>query len=240
MHWPVPPVLPVLPVLFALSVAPVHAQQADPHTYRPGIDVLDYAFTVDLPDAGPVIAGRAVLTVRRYGPVDTLVLDLLEPHADSVWVNGRATAFRRDSATVRVPLPRRAGREDSLRVTVAYGGAVTDGLVVGQDAAGRWTYFGDNFPDRGRHWLPTVDHPSDKATVTWIVRAPTGRTVVANGLRTAQAPVPGTARTETRWRQDQPIATYLMVIAAAPLVEYSLGETACGFSAVAQCVPQSV
>ena len=33
------------------------------------------------------------------------------------------------------------------------------------------TWFGDNWPDRARQRLPTVDHPSDKATVRWQVTA---------------------------------------------------------------------
>jgi len=90
-----------------------------------------------------VIAGRAVLTVRRYAAVDTLVLDLLEPRVDSVWVNARAVAFRRDSTTVRVPLPPRAGAADTFTVAVRYAGAVSDGLIVRQDSLKRWTYFGD-------------------------------------------------------------------------------------------------
>ena len=51
-------------------------QGGGPLPYRPGIDVTDYAITLDLPERGTSIAGRAVLTVRRWGPVDTLALAL--------------------------------------------------------------------------------------------------------------------------------------------------------------------
>ena len=243
MRFPVRSSIGRLAFLASIALVPaLGAQQVDPHTYRPGIDVLDYEFSIDLPDTGSVIAGRAAITVREYALVDTLVLDLLDLHVDSAWVNGRPVPFRRDSATIRIPLPARRAATDTNLVVVKYGGAVTDGLIVRQDSLKRWTYFGDNWPDRGRHWLPSVDHPSDKATVTWIVRAPSDRKVVANGLRVSETPIVNTrpARTQTRWRQDQPIAVYLMVIAAAPLFEYSLGETACGVASVARCVPQWV
>jgi aminopeptidase N len=52
-------------------------------------------------------------------------------------------------------------------------------------------------------------------------------------------PLPGD-RTETVWREMHPIPAYLMVIAAAPLVEYDLGETACGLADRQRCVPQMV
>ncbi|MBC7789397.1 MAG: hypothetical protein H7Z74_05605, partial [Anaerolineae bacterium] len=145
--------------------------------YHPGIDVLDYELRVSLPDAGNIIDGVATLTVRRFAPVDTLVLDFVRLNVRSVQINdvllpvaasgSSDAAVMRDSAKIRIVLP--AGTPDTFRVAVQYDGAVTDGLIVRTDSLGRWTGFGDNWPNRGRHWIPGVDHPSDKATVTWIV-----------------------------------------------------------------------
>jgi aminopeptidase N len=212
----------------------------DVHPYRPGIDVLDYAFVITLPDTGSHIRGDAMLTFRRTARVDTLVLDLRDLRVTRVLVDERVRRFRRTDSTIHIPLPR--GDSGHFRVDVAYDGPVTDGLIVRRDSAGRWTYFGDNWPNRASYWLPTIDHPSDKATVTWSVNAPVSRTVVANGMR-FQRSVSGTgarARATTRWREAMAIPTYLMVIAAAPLAQHDLGQTACGLAAVARCVPQQV
>src|SRR2546430_6713453 len=183
------------------------AQQAalSPRPYRPGVDVLDYALSLDLPDSGNRIEGRAVLTVRRTARIDTLVLDLLSLRVDSVLVGERATRFRRDSGTIRIPLP--AASSDTLTIAVRYGGPVTDGLIMRSDTAWGWTAFADNWPDRGRHWIPSVDHPSDKATVSWTVRAPSRLKVIANGARLEAAPVNGSnpPRTSTHWRMNEPI-----------------------------------
>jgi len=229
-------------VITLFATGRLAAQQADPspRPYRPGVDVLDYALSLDLPDSGNRIQGRAVLTVRRTGRTDTLVLDLLSLRVDSVLVDERATRFRRDSATIRIPL--RAGSSDTLTIAVRYGGPVTDGLIIRDDTAWGWTAFADNWPSRGRHWIPSVDHPSDKATVSWTVRAPSRLKVIANGDRLGEAPVNGSnpPRTVTRWRMNEPIPVYLMVIAAAPLYEYDLGETACGLTLVGRCVHQWV
>src|SRR5437762_13908163 len=87
-------------VIIALCVtARLAAQQAalSPRPYRPGVDVLDYALSVDLPDSGTRIEGRAVLTVRRTARKDTLVLAPLTLTVDSVLLDGRATRFSRDS-----------------------------------------------------------------------------------------------------------------------------------------------
>ncbi len=243
--------LTLLLPLFMASAHALHAQTsvASPpassgsRVYHAGIDVLNYELLIDLPDTGAVIEGRALLTVRRTAPVDTLRLDLLHLRVDSVMVAGRSVRFRRDSARIHIPLP--AGADDDLHVAVRYGGRVRDGLIVRTDPAGRWTAFGDNWPNRGRNWIPSVDHPSDKATVTWIVVAPMDRRVVANGVlveeRTIGAVAPGAKpRRLTHWRLDQPIPVYLMVLAAAPLSYHDLGATACGLADHDGCVPQAV
>ena len=220
--------------------APGRAGQ--PRAYHPGIDILDYDLSIALPDTGRVIEGRAVLTVHRSADVDTLVLDLLHLRVDTVLVDGRFVRPRRDSATIRVPLPAFEGGDTSA-ITVRYGGAVRDGLVIRVDSSGRWTAFGDNWPNRARHWIPGVDHPSDKATFTWRVVAPSDRRVVANGDLLEESPqlrVRGRApRTLTRWHTSRPIALYGAVIAAAPLVYYDLGRTACGKAEEPGCIAQA-
>ncbi|HYC51477.1 MAG TPA: M1 family metallopeptidase [Gemmatimonadaceae bacterium] len=208
--------------------------------YQPAIDVLDYAFVLSLPDTGSHIRGDAMITFRRTGRTDTLVLDLRQLRVTRVLFERRVRRYRRTDSTIHIPLPR--GDTGTYVVNVVYDGPVTDGLIVRRDSARRWTYFGDNWPNRARYWLPTVDHPSDKATVTWSVSAPAGRTIVANGAQFERR-VTGTgarARAITRWRESKPIPTYLMVIAAAPLVRHNLGQTACGFAEIARCVPQQV
>ncbi len=212
--------------------------------------VSHYDLALDLPDAGKTIDGVATLTVVRTDRADTLTLDLVDLTVRRVLVRGTAVPFGRDARTIRVPVgPGRVG--DTLRVTVEYRGAPQDGLVIRTDSAGRWIAFGDNWPDRGRLWIPSIDHPSDKATVTWTVTAPSSLTVVANGTLVETTPLPQPkdpdgaagrplARTRTVWRESRPIPVYLMVIAAAPLVRYDLGDTACGFAEGGGCVAQQV
>ena len=225
-----------------LTTASTVRGQGGPLPYRPGIDVTDYAITLDLPQRGGSIEGRAILSVRRWAPVDTLVLDLVRLRVDSVLVDEKPAPFARTDSLLRIPIGRVVG--DSFSVTVRYAGEPKDGLIIRTDSAGRWTAFGDNWPNRARNWIPSIDHPSDKATVTWTVRAPSERRVVANGELLEETPLPGPAgsvpRTLTRWRESRPIPVYLMVIAAAPLVYYDLGREGCGVGEFSSCVRQSV
>ena len=226
------------PTIAALAIS--HAAGAQAPTYQPGIDVVDYDVTLELPDTGAFIKGDVTVTLRRAAGISRLTLDLVDGMAvRSVEVGGRAVTAPHANGRITIPLD---GASDSTRVRVVYDGSVSDGLVVRKDAKGRWTWFGDNWPDRARQWLPTVDHPSDKATVSWTVIAPAGRTVVANGelVGTRTVRVRGASMRETRWRESRPIAPYLMVIAAGPLERYDIREPDCHYGDKGQCVRQTV
>ena len=232
-------------LLAVLALAPASAQGTGStfatSAYQPGIDVRDYDIRIELPDTGAFIRGDVTVTARRAAGVSTLRLDLVDAlTVRGIEVNGRAVGPVHAKGKIEVPLGGVTG--DSVSVRVRYDGRVTDGLVVLKDAQGRWTWFGDNWPDRARQWLPTVDHPSDKATVSWTVRAPVNRTIVANGTLLGVRDVggPRDRRSETRWREAHPIPTYLMVIGAGPLVNVPLATTGCTQPDPARCLPQSV
>jgi aminopeptidase N len=238
--------LPLLALASALllSAQPLAAQQGDPfagHLYEPGIDVLDYDFTIDLPDTGAMIRGDALVTLRRAAGVTNLRLNLVRGlTVRQVQVDGRDVEVVRTDVALDVPLT--SAVHDSLQVRVRYDGVVYDGLIARQDAQGRWTWFGDNWPDRARQWLPTVDHPSDKATVSWTVRAPSARVVVANGVLLGKRPLSGAdaGRSETRWRESHPVPTYVMVIGAGPLAQVPIPGAECASGTDSACVRQSV
>ena len=228
-----------------LNAAALGAQQPEErfagHPYQPGIDVLDYDITLELPDTGAMLQGDVTVTVRRAAGVNALRLDLVRRlSVRQVQLDGRDVSMKRDGDALTIPLAGATG--DSVRIRVRYDGVVLDGLIVRRDTIGRWTWFGDNWPNRARQWLPTVDHPSDKATVSWTVRAPTGRTVVANGTFLGARRLGGrdAGRTETRWRESHPVPTYVMVIGAGPLVQVPIPVGECPGSAGRGCVTQSV
>ncbi len=210
---------------------------------RPGIDVLHYEFTVSFPDR-PVpdtIAVSTVVTARRMARVNELQLDLVSAmRVDDVSVNGASARFTHDANQLKITLP--TGTNDTLRVAVRHRGVPSDGLIVRRDSLGFWTAFADHFPNRAQQWLPVVDHPSDKATVEWIVRAPSSHRVIGNGNRIEESPESGAGRgmTITRWRTVQPLYTGVMVIGVAPFAIWELGRTACSLSELPGCVDQSV
>jgi aminopeptidase N len=235
-----------LAVLLSLMLASVLGAQASPSrtgARRSGIDVLHYEFRVDFPArAWPDTIRFAATTTALRREAMSMALDLAaNMQVDSTRVNGVRVSFSRPGDSVRVALP--SGRNDTVRVAVFYRGLPTDGLIVRRDTLLGWTAFGDNFPDRARQWLATVDHPSDKALVDWIVRAPSTHRVIANGELVEETPESGVldARlVRTHWRTVRPIYTGLMVIGVSPFAVLELGDTACNLAERAGCVRQSV
>ena len=230
----------------ALGAHALGAQASPSHTgaARAGLDVLHYEFRVDFP-ARPfpdTIWFVATTTALRSAPLTALALDLTASlHVDSTVVNGARTPFTRPGDSVRVALP--LGTRDTVRVAVYYHGFPADGLITRRDSVQGWTAFGDNFPDRARQWLATVDHPSDKALVDWIVRAPATHRVIANGQLIEEVTEPGPIATRlvrTHWRTRRPIYTAVMVLGVAPFAVRELGNTACGLAELPGCVSQSV
>jgi aminopeptidase N len=124
----------------------------------------------------------------------------------------RPLPFSYDGRVLRVALPA-ADRPGPQTVRVRYHGRPTDGLAIGTNARGQRSIFADDWPDRARNFIPTVDHPAYKAPVTWEIDVPAAMAVVANGQLAGVTELPGARR---RWRyvETHPIPTYTMVFGA--------------------------
>ena len=190
---------------------------------RPGIDVFLYHFELNLPDTGVSFHGTATVVYRQaVGAGDTLALDLVGMQVDSVLnpllPETDTHHFQYDGRSLRVPIAP-APKTGSLlgRVTVIYHGTPSDGLLAGSDGRGHAGLFADNWPERARYWLPTIDEPGDKAAVDFVVTAPAAWRVVANGALVDTAAADG-GRVRWTWRERRPIPTYTMVVAAGPMV----------------------
>jgi aminopeptidase N len=188
----------------------------------PGIDVFLYHFEVQLPDTGVAIHGTATVAFRQSAKAaDSLTLDLVGMTVDSVlspmFGDTAPHHFAYDGHVLRIPLPPAPKTGTALgRVTVVYHGSPADGLLAGSDGRGHSGVFADNWPERARYWLPTVDRPGDKAAVDFVVTAPAAWQVVANGQLMDTAAV-DSGRTRWTWRERRPIPTYTMVVAAGPM-----------------------
>ena len=134
----------------------------------------------------------------------------------SVSVNGLPALYdhRDDRLTVNLPQPSKAGQR--LTIELRYGGVPAAGLVASRDKDGERVFFSDNWPNKGRNWLATVDHISSKATATISVVAPSDYQVISNGRLTEEVDLPGRTR-RTTWREAVRIPVWQFALGAAPM-----------------------
>ena len=208
----------LLNLLTVFLILPLKGQ--DHHDRFEAIDVLSYRFEIDLNDTTNVIRGTADIDIAFRKDVDRFQLDLTLSRADTAGMkveqiteDGREVLYLHQDDRITLTIPRATkGTQRSYRIV--YNGVPTDGLIISKNKYGDRTFFGDNWPNRGHHWLPLVDHPSDKAVAEFIVSAPDHYGVVAVGENLSEKREAG--RVTSHWKTSVPLSTKLMVIGVSP------------------------
>ncbi len=207
-------------VLLALTFDVV----ADTYPKNPKVDVLNYAFGVVLSDNTDEIQCSATIDVRFVADgVAVLRLDLIAASAalqnkgmtvSRILCDGKAVKYSHEHNELNITLPSASKQNERHQFIISYRGIPADGLKIGKNKYGDRCFFSDNWPDKGRNWLCTIDHPYDKATCEFIVTAPAHYQVVSNGLKVEETDLPNGQRL-THWRQSVPIASWLYVLGVA-------------------------
>ncbi|MCM3871937.1 MAG: M1 family metallopeptidase [Pyrinomonadaceae bacterium] len=199
---------------------------------------LHYSVDIALDDQLTAItSARAEITIlilkEHLAMID---LDFGEMTIKTVSLNTSPVVFERAAGKINLRLPRAFPKDTRVLVSVEYHGKPKDGLILTADRDGRPSAVGDNWPDRVHHWIPTLDHPSAKATVSFKVTAPERNVVVANGcLEQVRTLSPGT-RTWT-YTESVPIPPYCMIIAAGQFAKIEPSKPAS--TSLSYYVPQS-
>jgi aminopeptidase N len=225
--WPLP-ILLVLP-LWLLAGLPV----TDNYPKNPNIDAINYTFRIALTDNSDEIKCEETIDIRyRADGVKTLRLDLIKASptlgnkgmvVDRVISGGETLSFTHENDVLMIQLPSPSTKDQNSSYIVTYKGIPASGLKIADNKYGDRTFFSDNWPDKGRHWLATIDHPYDKATCEFIVTAPAHYQVVSNGLKVEESDLANGHRL-THWKQSVPIATWLYVLGVAPFAVQQVGE----------------
>jgi aminopeptidase N len=181
-------------------------------TWKP----LHYDVAITLNDQLTEIAkARTEVGVEVLAPGLTRIdLDFGEMAVDSVSVSGQPAQFQRSPEMLNVTLARAAQAGDRFSIVVNYHGRPKDGLIFANDRDSKPSATGDNWPNRVHQWIPSFDHPSAKATVSFTVTAPARDVVVANGKLLTMTRN-GAAPTVWRFEESKPIPAYCMVIAVS-------------------------
>jgi aminopeptidase N len=206
-------------------------------------DVLHYKFEITLNDLNDSIQGLATIqyiiktnTVTPLGGKG-VILDLANLK------NGKGMIIRQVDAYVLlsgVPNPPFQHEKDKLVLfplkffkqgdtiltVIKYSGIPSDGLIISKNKFGHRTFFADNWPNRAHYWIPCVDDPADKASVEFIVTAPSHYQVISNGIQIEETNLPDNKKL-THWKEDVPLPTKVMVIGVADFAVNRVGDINC-------------
>ena len=174
-----------------LSTLPLFAW-ADQYPINKNIDIKHYSFQLHLTDSNDEIIGITQVTVNfKQAGMQNFRLDLINKSSEKkdkgmvvegVSISNATVKYTHENDALIIYLPKSSVANETITFKIKYHGIPFDGLRIGATKFGDRSFFNENWPNRGRHWLPIVDHPNDKATSEFIVTAPAHYKVVSNGL----------------------------------------------------------
>ena len=209
--------------IFFFAIIPFLAS-ADGYPINRNIDIKHYSFALNLSDSSNEIFGNTIITIQfKKDSVQSIRLDLVNQSVerqgkgmkiDEVLLNNQSLLYvhEKDELIIQLPSPSTAGAE--IQISIQYHGMPFDGLRIGATKFGDRSFFNENWPNRTRHWLPTIDHPYDKATSEFIVKAPAKYKVVSNGLLLEESYLGNNVKL-THWKQSVPVSSWLFVLGVA-------------------------
>lgn len=201
-----------------------------PASHDRGYDVLSYDLDLELNPTTARIAGRVAIGLVALQAGQELVhLDLVPEMVCSEILSstGNATFTQtHDSLLVTLDVPLSTVEPETL--TLVYEGipprhgSFRAGLMFRKHDAGTRLDPSDDVPAianvsetwSAHSWWPCKDHPHDKALVTLAATVPDTLPLVSNGVLEGIDDL-GDGRRRYRWREDYPMPTYLVSLAAS-------------------------
>jgi aminopeptidase N len=196
------------------------------------IDVKHYKLQINLEPDPPAISGAVTITAVTTGPTDRIRIDANDNLEVTTVRFDDVKEFSQKKRSQEVvfnsTLP--AGREFTIGVDYRGTPEISDvlggGMFISKHGDDDVTVMATlSEPFAARAWWPCIDDPTDKATIEIEATAPEGYQVASNGV--LQKVESRSAGFNTFfWREDSPIATYLVSVAAADYVKFEDSYTA--------------
>ncbi len=202
-------------VLILLLVPFLGLKAQDTYQRNPYADVQSYIFNLDLNDTTDQIKGKAEITVEFKDRTKTFNLDLIEKSAtygmavDSIFEDDHKANYTFQNNKIKITPSSDTTKTRTFKV--AYHGIPERGLVIDTTKFGQRSFFGDNWPNLARHWLPSVDHPYDKASIEFRITAPEHYDVVATGEKIEESRLNNGYKLTT-YKEPAPVAMKVVTI----------------------------
>ncbi len=231
----------VVAAAMALHSAPLHSQTSEkfhlPLTAKPPrgqntpapagtqpVDVLHYRLDLAVPLDSDSLSGTIRIILLLNSPASEITLNAVGLRVNSSLVDETVQTVIPDSAaeSINVLLGQTRNAGDTMTIELHYS-RIRDfprrgryGYYFFDTGAGIPVNLGYTFsePSDARNWMPCHDQPWDKATADMHLTVPSGAVAASNG-RLISVSENGDGSVTWHWREEHPIATYLMCFTAS-------------------------
>lgn len=194
------------------------------------IDVKHYNLAIEVNDTTNSIQAKMIVSLKFKQSVNEFQLDFVEKDStgkgmniESVFQNNDTVTFTHIDNKITIQ-PNFVNTDSLFKFEIKYNGVPKDGFIIDKNLHGERTFFADNWPNRAHNWFPCVDHPSDKATVEYIIKAPNHYQVIANGYLFEETNLFNNLKLY-HYKTIVPLPTKVMVIGIARFAVQHIGET---------------
>ena len=194
----------------ALLAVPAAAAAQGAPAARAGanLDVLHYTARIEPDIATKTLRGQVSIRLAlRADGAQHLEFDAGELEIDKVSEHGQALNFEKTEQRLRVRLPKPGKSGERHEIDIAYRGAPRYGLEFHPERGEVYTIFSTS------QWLVCIDVPSERSSFDLTLTLPGGLKAVGNGRLVSKSALGG-RRDSYRWRQDQPMPSYVYGFAA--------------------------
>ena len=199
----------------------------DSYPRNSSIDIINYNFQIEISDENDTIKGLATLSVEVKESFLELALDLHSVNSDGrgmlvtqVKLNSKEIDFEQQGEQLII---KQSVEKGKVEYEIAYLGVPIDGLIISKNKHGDRTFFCDNWPNRAHHYLPLIDHPTEKATSSFTIIGPSKYQVVSNGVWSESIDLQNGMR-KTTWISSEELPTKVMVFGVAEFAVQRSGQ----------------
>jgi len=200
----------------SLDISSVEPQSIDVKHYK-----LQVQLTPNELGTAGVLSGTVTISGVALASVSSISIDA-QPNLniDQVTLDGNLNDFRRNGGRINVNLPAPTTAGTPFIIVIQYHAPGSGSSPIGGGLL--FTRHGpNNAPVMATHsepfgaplWWPCIDNPADKATAEIEATVPEGNQVASNGVLDRVRTNPDHTVTYF-WREDSPLATYLLSVAA--------------------------
>lgn len=197
-----------------------------------GYDVISYDLGLTWEPADTNLVGETTIVATALQDLASFNLDLVGLTVDQVTVDGVEAMFSQSNFELVVIPAAPIANGSSFTAVINYSGTPQQGSRFTATGPSGWHTLPDfvyvmGEPLAALTFHPANDHPSDKASFTYRITAPTGQTAVAVG--TLQDTVDnGDGTTTWTYAQPFPQTTYLTTLMIGPFEVREAGTSASG------------